>query len=102
VTAAELEAVFAEFMRLDCWQSASTAVRFLAAAKNLDQRARRRLCQAAETEPAPRRVPTLSRYDADLVVPRRQLLECALLKAGRRALRDDRKDAVTEQRASAR
>ena len=83
VTAAELEAVFAEFMRLDCWQfSFDGGPGSLAAAKNLTSELVGRLCQAAEEAtrasagPAP-----LSRYDADLVVPRRQLLECALLKA---------------------
>jgi dGTPase len=83
VTAAELESVFAEFIRLDCWQfSFDGGPASLAAAKNLTSELVGRLCQAAEdgtwavAGPGP-----LSRYDADLVVPRRQLLECALLKA---------------------
>jgi dGTPase len=83
VTAAELDAVFAEFMRLDCWQfSFDGSPASLAAAKNLTSELVGRLCGAAEdgtraaAGPAP-----LTRYDADLVVPRRQLLECALLKA---------------------
>ena len=50
------------------------------------------------TELAPRRVPRpLSRYDADLVVPRRQLLECALLKAVAAHYVMTREDAVAEQ-----
>jgi dGTPase len=39
----------------------------------------------------------LSRYAADLVVPRRQLLECALLKAVAAHYVMTRKDAVTQQ-----
>ena len=83
VTAAELESVFAEFIRLDCWQfSFDGGPAALAAAKDLTSELVGRLCQAAEdgtravAGPGP-----LSRYDADLAVPRRQLLECALLKA---------------------
>ena len=99
VTAAELEAVFAEFMRLDCWQfSFDGGPASLAAAKNLTSELVGRLCQAAQdgtravAGPAP-----LSRYAADLVVPRRQLLECALLKAVAAHYVMTRKDAVTEQ-----
>ncbi len=83
VTAAELETVFAEFMRLDCWQfSFDGGPAALAAAKNLTSELVGRLCQAAQdgTRGAAGAAP-LSRYDADLAVPRRQLLECALLKA---------------------
>jgi dGTPase len=83
VTAAELESVFAEFTRLDCWQfSFDGGPASLTAAKNLTSELVGRLCQAAEdgtravAGPGP-----LSRYAADLVVPRPQLLECALLKA---------------------
>jgi dGTPase len=90
VTAAELETVFAEFMALDCWQfSFDAGPASLDAAKNLTSELVGRFCRAAEdatlaavTRPsgsAP--LPRLSRYDADLVVPRRQRLECALLKA---------------------
>ena len=83
VTAAELEAVFAEFMRLDCWQfTFDGGPAALSAAKNLTSELVGRLCQAAHeaTRAAAGSAP-LSRYDADLVVPRRPLLECALLKA---------------------
>ena len=49
VTAAELEAVFAEFMRLDCWQfSFDGGPASLAAAKNLTSELVGRFCQAAE------------------------------------------------------
>jgi dGTPase len=99
VTAAELEAVFTEFMRLDCWQfSFDGGPGSLAAAKNLTSELVGRLCQAAEdgtravAGPAP-----LSRYAADLEVPRRQLLECALLKAVAAHYVMTRKDAVAEQ-----
>jgi dGTPase len=100
VTAAELETVFAEFMTLDCWQfTFDTGPASLAAAKNLTSELVGRLCRAAEdatlaaattrhgtaadqTGPAGSAGwQTLSRYDADLVLPRRQRLECALLKA---------------------
>lgn len=108
VTAAELETVFAEFMRLDCWQfSFDGGPAALAAAKNLTSELVGRLCRGAEEEtramagPAP-----LSRYAADLLVPRRQLLECALLKAiaahyvmGRRGVRAEQareRDVITE------
>ena len=83
VTAAELESVFAEFIRLDCWQfSFDGGPAALAAAKDLTSELVGRLCQAAEDATRAAAGPRpLSRYDADLVVPRRQLLECALLKA---------------------
>ena len=98
VTAAEIEAVFAEFMTLDCWHFTFDATHAsLDAAKNLTSELVGRLCRAAEdatlvaasgaaasgpTRPAAGAGrPGLARYDADLVVPRRQRLECALLKA---------------------
>jgi dGTPase len=98
VSAAELETVFAEFMDLPCWRFGfDGGPQALAAAKNLTSELVGRFCQAAETatlaaadpdspRPAaspssPGNPPDLSRYAANLVVPRRQLLECALLKA---------------------
>jgi dGTPase len=99
VTAAELETVFTEFMRLDCWQfSFDGGPASLAAAKNLTSELVGRLCQAAEdgTRAVAGSAP-LSRYAADLVVPRRQLLECALLKAVAAHYVMTRKDAVAEQ-----
>lgn len=91
VTDAELETVFAEFMRLDCWQFTFDAgPASLVAAKNLTSELVGRFCRGAEDatvaaaatrSEAFARLPGLSRYDADLVVPRRQRLECALLKA---------------------
>ena len=86
-SAAELEEVFAAFMRLPCWQFGfDGGPGSLAAAKNLTSELVGRFCQAAEqatlAAAAERAGPggCLSRYAADLVVPRRQLLECALLK----------------------
>ena len=93
-TAAELETVFAEFMALPFWQfSFDGGFAALAAVKNLTSELVGRLCQAAERATlggdaasaggpdGPSRAARLIRYAADLAVPRRQLLECALLKA---------------------
>jgi dGTPase len=102
VTAGELDTIFAEFMELPFWDfTFDGGPAALAAVKNLTSELVGRFCLAAEeatlahagaaqsgagsagsagvvgTDGAPR----LSRYAADLVVPRRQLLECALLKA---------------------
>ena len=83
VTAAELEAVFAELMEQDCWQFGfDGGPASLAAAKNLTSELVGRFCQAAEdATTAAAGTARLTRYAADLVVPRRQLLEVALLKA---------------------
>jgi dGTPase len=81
-SAAELESVFAEFMELPCWRfSFDGGPAALAAAKNLTSELVGRFCQAAEEATLRGELPVLSRYAADLAVPRRQLLECALLKA---------------------
>jgi dGTPase len=99
VTAAELESVFAAFIQLDCWQfSFDGGPASFAAAKNLTSELVGRLCNGAEEEtraasgPAP-----LSRYGADLLVPRGQLLECALLKAVAAHYVMSRPPAVAEQ-----
>ena len=83
VTEAELDTVFAEFMELGCWQfSFDGGPAALAAAKNLTSELVGRFCQAAEdATTAAAGTARLTRYTADLVVPRRQLLEVALLKA---------------------
>src|ERR1700727_2473093 len=83
VTAAELDTVFAEFMKLDCWQfNFDGGPAALAAAKNLTSELVGRFCQAAEDATrAAAGTARMARYSADLGVPRRQLLECALLKA---------------------
>jgi dGTPase len=99
VTVAELEAVFAEFIRLDCWQFGfDGGPAALAAAKNLTSELVGRLCQAAQDGTRAAAGPgPLSRYDADLVVPRRELLECALLKAVAAHYVMSRPRAVAEQ-----
>jgi dGTPase len=106
VSAAELQTVFAEFMELPCWRFCfDGGPQALAAAKNLTSELVGRFCRVAEEAtlaaaqpspptpstpssppshprpPSPGSPPDLSRYAANLVVPRRQLLECALLKA---------------------
>jgi dGTPase len=99
VTRAELETVFAEFMELDCWQfSFDGGPASLAAAKNLTSELVGRLCQAAEDGTRAAAGPgPLRRYAADLAVPRRQLLECALLKAVAAHYVMTRRDALAEQ-----
>jgi dGTPase len=99
VTAAEIESVFAEFIRLDCWRFGfDGGPASLAAAKNLTSELVGRLCQAAEDATRAAAGPgPLSRYDADLVVPRRQLLECALLKAMAAHYVMSRRGAAAEQ-----
>jgi dGTPase len=103
VTAAELDTVFAEFMELDCWQfSFDGGPASLAAAKNLTSELVGRFCQAAEDATrAAAGIARLTRYAADLVVPRRQLLECALLKAVA-AHYVMRRQAAVDQQASER
>jgi dGTPase len=87
VTEAELAEVFAEFMQLPCWDfTFDGGPAALAAVKNLTSELVGRFCVAAEraTLTAVGSAAgdlSLRRYGADLVVPRRQLLECALLKA---------------------
>jgi dGTPase len=100
VTAAELDEVFAEFIELDCWQfSFDGGPAALAAAKNLTSELVGRFCQAAEDATRAAAGPArLTRYAADLVVPRRQLLECALLK-GVAAHYVMRRQAAVDQQA---
>jgi dGTPase len=103
VTTAELDTVFAELMELDCWQfSFDGGPASLAAAKNLTSELVGRFCQAAEDATrAAAGTARLTRYGADLVVPRRQLLECALLKAVA-AHYVMRRQAAVDQQASER
>ena len=103
VTTAELDTVFAELMELDCWQfSFDGGPASLAAAKNLTSELVGRFCQAAEDATrAAAGTARLTRYAADLVVPRRQLLECALLKAVA-AHYVMRRQAAVDQQASER
>jgi dGTPase len=80
-TAAELGEVFARLLELDFWprrfdggQNTSAAV------KSLTSELIGRFCGSAEQATRPPGRAPLTRYDADLVVPRQQRLECALLK----------------------
>jgi dGTPase len=78
---AELTSVFGELLELDCWPDrfdGSPAA--VAAVKNLTSELIGRFCSAAELATRPAGHPPLRRYDSDLTVPRRQRLECALLK----------------------
>jgi dGTPase len=80
--AAELEERFVALLAEPYWpRGYDGTLRTLAALKNLTSELIGRFCRAAEeaTHDAYGRGP-LSRYAADLVVPRAQRLECALLK----------------------
>jgi dGTPase len=83
VTVDELCGVFAGLLALPCWPSAfDGGLESMAALKNLTSELIGRFCsspQAATLGAGPPGVP-LTRYSADLVVPRPQRLECALLK----------------------
>jgi dGTPase len=85
VTVDELCEIFADLLALPCWPSAyDGGLESLAALKNLTSELIGRFCRSAQqatlaSGPAARPV-RLTRYAADLVVPRRQRLECALLK----------------------
>ena len=83
VTTAELGEVFGALLELDCWPAGfDGGPRSLAALKNLTSDLIGRFCQAAQaaTLAATGGRRGLTRYGADLVVPRAQRLECALLK----------------------
>jgi dGTPase len=83
VTVDELCEIFAELLSLPCWPTVfDGGLESLAALKNLTSELIGRFCSAAQEATlavAPPGVP-LTRYAADLIVPRRQRLECALLK----------------------
>jgi dGTPase len=83
VTTAELSAVFDDLMALDCWpKTFDGGPDALAALKNLTSELVGRFCVAAQeaTHATCRDADRLIRYGCDLVVPRTQRLECALLK----------------------
>jgi dGTPase len=101
VTEAELTEVLEDLLALDVWPAAyDGGPGTVAALKNLTSELIGRFCVAAQQatlaaalNPAPATVPisplshtspighSFTRYAADLIVPRRQRLECALLKA---------------------
>jgi dGTPase len=86
---AELGEVFGDLLGLPCWpERFDGGPASLAGLKHLTSELIGRFCRAAQEAtlaaragggPA-ERAGQLTRYDADLVVPRRQRLECALLK----------------------
>jgi dGTPase len=87
VTGDELSEVFAGLLTLPYWPAAfDGGLESLAALKNLTSELIGRFCRSAQdatlapvsSEPGGRG--SLTRYAADLVVPRQQRLECALLK----------------------
>jgi len=95
VGVAELAEVFAALLELPCWPAAfDGGPAALAGLKNLTSELIGRFCEAAldatlgdppaEAGPGPGDPPAearpATRYSMDLVVPRRQRLECALLK----------------------
>ena len=80
---AELEQGVRDLIALPWWPTSHDgSLNSLAALKNLTSQLIGRFCQSAEaaTREAYGRGP-LTRYDADLVVPRQARVECALLKA---------------------
>jgi dGTPase len=81
VTADELGEVFTDLLGLDIWPGRfDGGADSAAAVKDLTSELIGRFCGAAEQATRPPGAPPLTRYAADLVVPRRQRLECALLK----------------------
>jgi dGTPase len=93
VTVDELCEIFAELLTLPCWPSSfDGSLESLAALKNLTSELIGRFCRSAEDATLASGSPgspvpgssagraRLAMYAADLVVPRRQRLECALLK----------------------
>jgi dGTPase len=105
---AELADALDGLLRLDCWPTSYDGTqRTAAAVKATTSALIGRFCGAAEraTREAHGRGP-LRRYDADLVVPRRTRVECALLKgvtahwvmsrAGAAAVQQRQREALTE------
>jgi dGTPase len=77
----ELTEAFADLLALDWWPpDFDGTLASSAAVKNLTSELIGRLCGAAEQATRPAGQPPLARYEADLVVPQQQRLECALLK----------------------
>ena len=102
VTEDELIAVFGDLLALDCWPTAfDGGPAALAALKRLTSDLIGRFCQSAQaaTLAACTRAGRLTRYGADLVVPRTQRLECALLKGVTAFWVMNRAGAAAAQRA---
>jgi dGTPase len=82
-TVDELCEVFAGLLALPCWPAAfDGSLESMAGLKNLTSELIGRFCSSAQAATLGARPPgvRLTRYAADLVVPRQQRLECALLK----------------------
>jgi dGTPase len=82
VTADELGEIFDGLIKLDCWpETFDGGPRTAAAVKNLTSELIGRFCRAAEraTQSLTGRA-AMTRFTADLEVPRTQRMECALLK----------------------
>jgi dGTPase len=81
VTVAELCDVFGRLLDLARWPPCyDGGPQAAAAVKDLTSELIGRFCRAAQESTRPPGTPSLTRYSADLVVPRPQRLECALLK----------------------
>jgi dGTPase len=77
----ELGEEFARLLELDCWpRQFDGSLAAAAAVKNLTSQLIGRFCQAAQAATRPAGHPPVRRYETDLIVPRQQRLECALLK----------------------
>jgi dGTPase len=80
-TADELGDAFARLLELDCWPAHfDGSLAAAASVKELTSELIGRFCRAAEQATRPAGGSPVRRYDADLSVPHRQRLECALLK----------------------
>jgi dGTPase len=80
-TEPDLEEVFAGLLALEWWPADfDGSLRALAAVKHLTSELIGRFCGAVQQATRPAGRPPLTRYAADLTVPRQQRLECALLK----------------------
>jgi dGTPase len=78
---AELTEVFTELIGLEWWPADfDGSLQASASVKHLTSELIGRLCRAAENATRPADSAAITRYAADLTVPRRQRLECALLK----------------------
>jgi dGTPase len=81
VTVDELSEVFADLIALPCWPSSfDGGLAALATLKNLTSELIGRFCGSAQRATLAIGPARLTRYAADLIVPRQQRLECALLK----------------------
>jgi dGTPase len=77
----ELSEVFTQLLELDIWpQRFDGGLSTAAAVKDLTSELIGRFCGSAEQATRRPGQPPITRYAADLVVPRQQRLECALLK----------------------